>query len=55
MQKFVLKVSEDNLNDFKSNLKSLRNSFENFEDTSEEKIEFKDFNENLNEDQFETE
>ena len=48
-------MGEDDLNDFRSNLKPLKNSFESFENASEGEIEPWDFSEDFNEDQFKTE
>ena len=54
LQKSVSKINKYNLNNFKSNLKSLKGLFKSFKDTSERKVKPKDFNENLNENQFKT-
>ena len=55
LQESALKVSRDNLNDFKSNLNSSEGSLENLENVSERKIKSKDFNEDFNENQLKAE
>ena len=50
MQGPALKMSENNLNNFRSNLKPLKNLFESFEDVLKKEIEFKNFSEDFNED-----
>ena len=50
LQESALKVSRDNLNDFESDLDSLRGTLKSFKDVSEGKIEFKNFNEDFNKD-----
>ena len=55
LQKSVLKADEDNLNDFRSNLELSENLFESFKGALEGEIKPRDFNEDLNEDQLETE
>ena len=51
----ALKVGEDDLNDFESNLEPLKGALESFEDASEREIESWDSSEDLDEDQLETE
>ena len=48
-------MSEDNLNDFRSNSKPSKNSLKCFENALKKKIESQDFNENFNENQLKTE
>ena len=55
LQKSALKMNENDLNDFRSDLKLLRNFFKSFENASEGEIEFKDLNEDFNENQFKAE
>ena len=54
LQRSVSKTDRDNLKNFKSNSESLKGPSESFEDASEEKIEFKVFSEDFNEDQLKT-
>ena len=54
MQESVSKISGNNLNNFRSNLKPLKDFFESFKDVLKRKIEPKNFNEDFNENQFET-
>ena len=54
LQKSASKTGRDNLNNFRNDLKLFKNSFESFKDASEGEIEFKDFNEDFNENQFKT-
>ena len=49
LQGSALKVGRDDLNDFKSDLGSLKGPFESFEDVSEGEIEPWDFSEDLDE------
>ena len=55
LQRFTLKVSRDDLNNFKSDSEPSENLFESFENVSKRKIEPKNFNEDFNENQFKTE
>ena len=48
-------MGKNNLNDFRNNSEFSENFFKNFEDISEEEIEFKDFNRDFDEDQLEAE
>ena len=53
--KSVSKVSENDLKNFRSNLKSSEDFLKSIEDASEREIEFKTLSENFNEDQLEAE
>ena len=55
LQEFVSRVSRDDLNDFESDLKSLKGALESFEDASEGEVEPQDSNGDLNGDQLEIE
>ena len=50
LQEFTLKADENNLNNFRSNSKSLENFFKSFKNALKRKIKSKDFNEDFNED-----
>ena len=53
LQESVLKISKNNLNDFRNNSEFLKGSFKSFKDTLKEEVESKDFSEDLNKNQFE--
>ena len=55
LQKPALKANENDLKNFKSDLKPPKSPSESFEDASEEEIEFKTSDEDLDENQLETE
>ena len=55
IQRFILKMSKNNLNDFRSNSEFFKIFFKNFENASEREIEFKNLSEDFNKDQFKTE
>ena len=55
LQESAPKAGEDNLNNFRSNLKPLRNPLESFEDALKGKIESKDLSGNFDKNQLETE
>ena len=40
LQKFILKADRDNLNDFRNNLKLLKNFFKSFKNALEREIKF---------------
>ena len=55
LQKSALKAGRDDLNDFRSDLKSLKSFFESFENTLEREVEFWDFKKDFNKDQLKAE
>ena len=55
MQKFVSKVNKNNLNNFRSDLKFLKNLFKSFKNALKREIESKNLSEKFNENQFKTE
>ena len=50
LQGSALKADKNNLNDFRSNLKSSKSFFKSFKDASEGEIESQDSSEDFNED-----
>ena len=55
LQKFILKADENDLNNFKSDLKFFRGFLKSFKDALKREIESKALSEDLNEDQLEAE
>ena len=55
LQESTLKAGRDNLKNFRNDSKSFKSFLKSFKDASEGEIEFKTFNEDFNEDQFEAE
>ena len=55
LQKSAPKVNKNNLNDFRSDLELLRDSFKSFKNASEREVKSRDSSEDFDEDQLETE
>ena len=55
LQEFAPKAGRDNLNDFESDLKFLKDLFESFENALEGEVKSSNSNENLDENQLKTE
>ena len=51
LQKSVLKMNEDNLNNFRNSLEFSKNSLKSFKNILKKEIELKNFNKDLKEDQ----